>query len=116
MNISEIRIQNLAALIGDREKHGAVAEFSRKHNLDPAYVRQLLDGHRNMGEKSARNFEEKIGLDRGYLDREDTGNVKVSARFLKASNEARNLPVAGQEFLAAVIEQYLSQNNSQDNQ
>jgi hypothetical protein len=116
MNISDIRIENLAKVIGDPDKHGAVAAFAKKHDLDPTYIRQLLGGHRNMGEKAARNFEEKLGLDKGYLDQTDMQSPKVSARFSEAAHQARGLPVEDQEFLAAVIEQYLSKKNTPNNQ
>ena len=116
MDISGIRIKNLARLIGNPDKHGAVAQFAKKHDLDPTYIRQLLGGHRNMGERSARNFEEKIGLDERYLDRLDIEDSKASARFSAAAHEARGLPLEDQEFLAAVIEQYLSKKNSPNNQ
>lgn len=64
--IQEIRRRNLKAVIG-RER-GAIAEFSRLHNLDPSYISQILNKHRGMAEKSARNFEQRIGLPHLSLD------------------------------------------------
>lgn len=70
MNITEIRKNNLIALIGDIQAHGAVAEFARRHNLDATYVRQIIGDHRKMGEKAARKFELSINLEPGQLDKD----------------------------------------------
>ena len=35
--------------------------FARKYGLDSTYLSQLLNGHRNLGEKAARNLEAKLG-------------------------------------------------------
>ena len=35
----------------------SVADFCRSHDLDPSYISQLLNGHRNIGEKAARKIE-----------------------------------------------------------
>ena len=53
----------------------SVADFCRSHDLDPSYISQLLNGHRNIGEKAARKIEEKAGLETGFLDviSEETG-------------------------------------------
>jgi len=42
------------------KKHASVAAFARAYNLDVTYIRQLLGGHRNIGEKAARTLGEKI--------------------------------------------------------
>lgn len=68
MDIHEIRKQNLIKQIGDIESHGAVAAFARKYNLDPTYVRQIINDHRTMGEKAARKFEEALKLKTLELD------------------------------------------------
>ncbi|AON05432.1 S24 family peptidase [Pseudomonas aeruginosa] len=58
MDINKLRIRALGALIGDQK----TKDFAEKHNLDASYISQLLNGHRPMGEKAARNLEAKIGL------------------------------------------------------
>lgn len=63
MNINELRIEALRALIGDLK----TKEFADRHNLDASYLSQLLNGHRPMGDKAAKNLEDKIGLTGGTL-------------------------------------------------
>ena len=65
METKDLRVKNLNLLISEEE---SAAEFARKHNLDPTYISQLLKGHRAFGERSARNFEEKIGLPLRWFD------------------------------------------------
>lgn len=62
MKTAKIRRDNLDALIGFPGKHGRISEFARKYDLDPTYLGQLLNGHRNIGEKSARKLEEKLDI------------------------------------------------------
>jgi hypothetical protein len=60
------RVENLKALVSAA---GGIAAFARTHpGVDPTYVSQLINGHRNFGERAARNMETKIGLARGSLD------------------------------------------------
>jgi len=88
MKISEIRARNLRALIRP-EVHGNTAEFAREHGLDATYLRQMLGGHRSIGEKSARNLESAIGLRRGSLDQtEATTSGSAFQEIEKALNEA----------------------------
>lgn len=63
MNISQLRIAALRELIG----HLKTKEFADRYNLDPSYLSQLLNGHRPMGDKAAKNLEDKIGLTGGTL-------------------------------------------------
>lgn len=42
-------------------------DFANQHGLDASYLSQILNGHRNLGEKAAANLEEKIGLPSGSL-------------------------------------------------
>lgn len=72
--IKDIRRSNLKRLINES---GTASLFARKHQLDATYLSQIINGHRNLGEKSARNFEQKIGIPLGSLDapsRTDTKN------------------------------------------
>lgn len=69
MEIYEQRRLNLINQIGDIDGHGTVAKFARDNNLDPTYIRQIINKHRTMGEKAARKFELTLGLETGILDR-----------------------------------------------
>ncbi|MDH4566153.1 hypothetical protein E8E95_05630 [Pseudomonas sp. BN414] len=52
-----MRIAALKELIGS----STLKEFAEKHDLDPSYLSQVLNGHRSLGEKAAKKMEDKIG-------------------------------------------------------
>ena len=64
--IHDLRRENLKKLIealGFRNK-----EFADKVGKTPQQVSQILSGARNMGEKIAREIENRLNLENGYLD------------------------------------------------
>ena len=62
----KMRVAKLKDLIGEQ----SIAAFCRKfEKIDPNYISQILNGHRNFGEKAARTMEEKLGLPPGWFDR-----------------------------------------------
>ena len=63
MDINQLRIDALRRLIGDQK----TKDFADHYDLDASYLSQMLNGHRPMGEKAARNLEAKIGLLAGAL-------------------------------------------------
>lgn len=65
MDTFKIRIANLQRLV---DAYPKAVDFARANNIDPSYLSQILNGHRSFGEKSARNFEKKLGLERMALD------------------------------------------------
>jgi hypothetical protein len=60
MTTDSPRIAKLRLLV---KQHSSVAAFARAYDIDVTYVRQLLGGHRNLGEKAARKLGEKIAHD-----------------------------------------------------
>lgn len=58
MEIYQIRLK---ALRWEISKFPSIAAFARNYQLDVTYVSQLLNGHRNLGERAARTFEAKFG-------------------------------------------------------
>jgi SOS-response transcriptional repressor LexA len=58
-----VEIQNLRlqALRWEISKFPSIAAFARHYQLDVTYVSQLLNGHRNIGERAARSLEGKFG-------------------------------------------------------
>lgn len=66
MDISKIRRENLRQLV-DQHKSNKAA-FGRRYGVDPTYISQLLNKHRNFGEKAARNMEGKLKLKPFTLD------------------------------------------------
>ena len=61
-----LRVDRLKGLIGEL----SIAAFCRKfEKIDATYISQILNGHRNFGEKAARTMEERLGLPVGWFDR-----------------------------------------------
>ncbi|UDL04003.1 helix-turn-helix domain-containing protein [Marinobacter sp. CA1] len=52
----------------DERFGGKQADFARAINRSPSLVWQCLNGHRNIGEKLAREIENKLRLKPGWLD------------------------------------------------
>ncbi|SFK45644.1 S24 family peptidase [Azotobacter beijerinckii] len=63
MDIHKQRVAALKAIIGNQ----TLKDFAEKHDLDASYLSQVLNGHRNLGERAAANMEAKIGLPAGIL-------------------------------------------------
>lgn len=109
MDIYQSRIATLRALIGD----SSLKDFADRHDLDPSYLSQILNGHRNMGERAAANLEKKLSLLPGFLTapgpdapQSDGAAFSATAQLEMASssaiaetgrryNQQRMLPVIG---------------------
>jgi phage repressor protein C with HTH and peptisase S24 domain len=65
MDIQKIRRDNLNRLLG---REASQAALGRKLAMAPAYVHQLLKGHRGIGEDVARKIEQHAGLPNGWMD------------------------------------------------
>ncbi|MCO7634103.1 XRE family transcriptional regulator [Pseudomonas guariconensis] len=63
MDINKLRVAALKAVMAGASQK----EFADQYGLDASYLSQILNGHRNLGEKAALRLEEKIGLDSGTL-------------------------------------------------
>ena len=66
METTTIRLNNLRRLVAGYESQQAFAEVA---GLSVQYLNQLLGGHRNIGEKTARKIEVALRLELGWLDR-----------------------------------------------
>ena len=62
--INEQRVSILRALVGTSSRAG----FCSAYSLNPSYLTNLFNGVRNIGEKSARNMEQILGLRPGVLE------------------------------------------------
>lgn len=62
------RLEQLIAGGSGPIQKGQIAEFARLHGLDATYLSQLLNRHRALGEKAARNIEEKVALPRRWFE------------------------------------------------
>lgn len=79
MTIADIRRANLRALI---EQHGGVSRLSEKLGYrSPSFLVQQAGPNpsREVTEKSARRFEQVLGLEPGTLDRNPTGTSAATA-------------------------------------
>lgn len=65
----DINIIRLDALRREIRNFPTLVAFARKYGLDSTYLSQLLNGHRNLGEKAARNLETKLGWPPRSMDR-----------------------------------------------
>lgn len=72
MEIKDIRRARVRQII-DRDFGGKDADFAAKVDKQPSYISRLFTDKaehlRNIGEKMARDFEQKCGLELGSLDR-----------------------------------------------
>lgn len=66
MEITLTRLQNLKRLVAECHSQQA---FAGEAGLSVQYLNQLLMGHRNIGEKTARKLELALRLESGWLDR-----------------------------------------------
>lgn len=65
-SVFDIRRANLRALIA---QHDGPTNLARRLGLaGPSYLSQIVSGHRNLQEKTARKWEELLGLQVGALD------------------------------------------------
>jgi len=71
MDIKQLRVDALRRIIGDTTQR----DFAEKHDLDASYLSQILTGHRKLGDKAAKNLEEKIGLRSNELVMPSTNNL-----------------------------------------
>ena len=65
----DMNTTRLDALRREIRNFPTVAAFARHYELDSTYLSQLLNGHRNLGEKAARNLEAKLGWAPHSMDR-----------------------------------------------
>lgn len=63
-------------------------DFANLHGLDASYLSQILNGHRNLGEKAAANLEEKIGLESGSLVSPTSGDAEPEAPVVNKASAA----------------------------
>lgn len=65
MDIKTIRHANLQLLI---DRYGSQKRLAEAADLDPGHLSQLHTGHRKIGDKVARDIEERLHLPFGWMD------------------------------------------------
>ena len=64
--VFELRRENLTKIIDGliaAKKFKTGKEICEHYDLSASYISQLLNSHRQIGEKSARELEQKLGLE-----------------------------------------------------
>lgn len=77
------RLERLKQWLGEHE--GQVSRFCQHYRLDRnrySFINQVLNGHRNLGEKAARKLEEQCGRPSGWLD--EGGEKPTGLRYDQA--------------------------------
>jgi len=62
----EIRRDNLRALLS---RYASQRELADELSLAPAYINQMFNGYRGIGERTARKIEKQLGLPHLWMDR-----------------------------------------------
>lgn len=108
MEISAFRVARLQQLV---DKVGGIADFAKQYSrpdadkpIDPTYISQLLNGHRNFGEKAARNMEKRAGLAAYYFD----GSEMLNPLEAQLIAMYRRMPERFQDALMQDANKYLS--------
>ncbi len=89
MNINALRLAALRREIGH---FPTLAAFARRYQLDATYLSQLLNGHRNLGEKAARNLEAKLGWALHSMDRADLDSTPDQDLYDRPPAGLRRVP------------------------
>lgn len=66
--IVKIRAKNLDTVIGRPGERGRISDFAEKYDLNTSYVSQVINGHKDMGDKAARRYEAMLSLPSMALD------------------------------------------------
>lgn len=110
MEVAMIRVNNLRSLVRRYESQQAFADAAK---LGVQYLNQLLKGHRNIGEKTARKIEASLKLDPGWLDhgsadqREESpenGAARLSQRAIKVGQMFDRLSPDQQDAMQKIVD------------
>ena len=84
--IFELRRNNLAKVIDqliDSQQFNNGKEICEHFGLSAAYITQLLNSKRQIGEKAARELEQQLGLESLILDRAEVPVIEVASSCVK---------------------------------
>ncbi|MEK5755459.1 hypothetical protein [Acinetobacter variabilis] len=88
MEIFELRRNNLAKVIDqliDSQQFNNGKEICEHFGLSAAYITQLLNSKRQIGEKAARELEQQLGLESLILDRAEAPVIEVVSSPVKVT-------------------------------
>ena len=92
--IFEVRrknLNNVISLLIAKNGYKTGAELCKRHNLSASYISQLLNSHRQIGEKAAREIENKLEIPVRYLDEIDSSNIEIEVSVLASLYEMKIL-------------------------
>ena len=69
--------------------------FAEKAGIPPAYVSQIAQEFREMGDKVARRIEKNFGLERGQMDSPNLGEFEIGPQV----TQPRGAPIVGRAML-----------------
>lgn len=109
MELMTLRLTNLRRVLLSYESQQALAAAA---GLSVQYLNQLLMGHRNMGEKTARKLEKVLKLESGWFDRERdapprdpvTGEAGLSRRAVKVGQMFDRLSPDRQDAMQKILD------------
>jgi hypothetical protein len=105
MDVVAVRRRNLRELIA---KHGGPTEFAAKIDRTSNYVTQLQGDYKAFGNSAARNIEQQLSLEHGWMDRPQWDAVHVAedgkpyAIEVKTTDSSASQSVSLQDLTLAV--------------
>lgn len=100
--IDEIRVENLLSLKNDC---GGVSGLADKIGKSPVQLRHLLGGFKGIGNNIAREIEEKLGLERGWMDHDHSIALYPTKAIEHVAKSMMAMEPAQQYLTARVVDQ-----------
>lgn len=66
-HLHEVRRQRLRELV-DRMADGTIKDWCDMSGMSPSFIGNVLNGHKNLGERAARSIEKSLDLMPGFMD------------------------------------------------
>ena len=96
MDVKETRRLNMLGL-ATALSEGVIARFARKTGQDEQYLRQIKNGHREMGDEVARAIEGALNMEKGWMDRQQFANPEEAMIALEVEQIRRSLALSRED-------------------
>lgn len=113
MEIREIRRWNLHLLV-EQFACGNATQYCEQFQLSYKPIQQVLSGAKKMGDRMARQGEERHGLETGWMDVSHSDEPKDSVpggrseSALRLAQQIEKLPAEDRELLERLVEKLLA--------